>query len=146
MKKSVPPYRSSDSVNDEVGYGKPPRRTQFKKGQSGNPKGRPQGQTNLASVLEKALREKVMITENGQRKCITKLEAAVKQLVNLATSGDLRALRQLAALARSGAERSADVTAPTAAMSDVDQKVLQGVLRRFGATSQGAEDEKPDDQ
>lgn len=38
----------------EVGYGKPPQRTQFKKGQTGNPKGRPKGATTFA---EAAMRE-----------------------------------------------------------------------------------------
>jgi DNA modification methylase len=130
-----------DSNSDnEVGYGKPPQHSKFKKGRSGNPKGRPKGKPNLATVLEKALREKVVINENGQRKTVTKREAAIKQLVNKAASGDLRALQQLAALARSGEERSAEATPPTATMKEVDQKVLQGVLRRFGATCQGAED------
>jgi hypothetical protein len=126
---------NSDS---EMGYGKPPQHCKFKKGQSGNPKGRPKGKTNLATVLEKALREKVAINENGQRKTVTKLEAAITQLVNKAASGDLRALQQLAALVRSGEERSAQVTPPTATMTEMDQKVLEGVLRRFGATSPGA--------
>lgn len=130
-----------DSNSDnEVGYGKPPQHGKFKKGQSGNPKGRPKGKPNLATVLEKALREKVVIDENGQRKTVTKREAAIKQLVNKAASGDLRALQQLAALVRYGEERSAEATPPTATMTEVDQKVLQGVLRRFGATCQGAED------
>jgi hypothetical protein len=132
--------------NDEVGYGNPPKKTQFKKGQSGNPRGRPKGQPNLATVLEKALHEKVIINENGRRRAVTKLEAAVKQLVNKAASGDLRALQQLAALARTGEERSAEPVASTATMTEVDKKVLEGVLRRFGATVQGAEDAKSDSE
>jgi Family of unknown function (DUF5681) len=136
-----------DSKSDnEVGYRKPPQHSKFKKGQSGNPKGRPKGKPNLANVLEKALREKVVINESGQRKTITKLEAAIKQLVNKAASGDLRALQQLAALVRSGEERSAEATPPTATMTEVDQKVLEGILRRFGATRQGAEDADHTDQ
>jgi len=134
-----------DSNSDnEVGYGKPPQHAKFKKGQSGNPRGRPKGKPNLATVLEKALREKVIITENGRRQTVTKFEAAIKQMVNKAASGDLRALQQLAALVRSGEEDSVEPTASTATMTEVDQKVLQGVLRRFGATVQGAEDAKSD--
>ena len=128
----------ADEREYSVGKGKPPQHTRFQKGQSGNPKGRPKGKTNLATVLEKALREKVVINENGQRKTVTKLEAALTALVNKAASGDLRALQQLAALVRSGEERSAQVTPPTATMTEMDQKVLQGVLRRFGATGPGA--------
>ena len=70
-----------------VGYGKPPQSTRFKKGTSGNPKGRPKGTLNLTTVFAKTLREKVVINEHGQRKTVTKFEAAVKQLVNKSCLG-----------------------------------------------------------
>ena len=78
-----------------VGYRSPPEATRFKKGVSGNPRGRPKGSLNVATVLTKTLRERVTITENGRRKTVTKLEAALKQLVNKAAAGDLRALHHL---------------------------------------------------
>lgn len=130
--------------NDEVGFGKPPRRTQFKKGQSGNPRGRPKGKPNLATALEKALREKVVVNENGRRKVITKLEAAIKQLVNKAASGDLRALQQLASLARTGEERVSETVSPITELSHTDQKVMQGILRRFGAKIEEVDDAESD--
>ena len=79
----------------EVGYKKPPADSRFEPGQSGNPQGRPKGTLNFATTLLKTLRERVVINENGRRKEITKLQAAVKQLVNKAASGALRALNQL---------------------------------------------------
>jgi hypothetical protein len=79
----------------EVGFQRPPRHTQFRRGTSGNPKGRPRETKNLAAVLEEALAEKVAIVENGRRRKITKRSAMIKQLVNKAASGDLRASRQL---------------------------------------------------
>ena len=78
-----------------VGYGRPPRRSQFRKGRSGNPKGRPRDSRNLAQVLAEALEEKVAIVENGKRRKITKRDVMIKQLVNKAAAGDLRACRQL---------------------------------------------------
>ena len=84
----------------KVGYGKPPKEHRFKKGQSGNPKGRPKGALNIATVIDRVLREQVVITENGERKTISKLEASVKQVVNKAASGDLRAFQQVPSLAR----------------------------------------------
>src|ERR1700682_2839963 len=79
----------------EVGFQRPPRHTQFRKGTSGNPKGRPREAKNLAAVLEEALAEKVPIVENGRGRKNTKRSAMIKQLVNKAASGDLRASRQL---------------------------------------------------
>ena len=93
--KLVPPEES----RERAGYCAPPEATRFKKGVSGNPKGRPKGRVNVATALTKALREKVVINENGRRRTVTKLEAAVKQLVNKAAGGDLRALRHLTELA-----------------------------------------------
>jgi Family of unknown function (DUF5681) len=74
----------------EVGYGRPPLEHRFQPGRSGNPRGRPKGARNLASVVAATLGERIVVTENDRRKRITKLEAAVKQLVNRAAAGDAR--------------------------------------------------------
>jgi hypothetical protein len=83
--------RSSDY---QVGYGKPPQHTRFRKGQSGNPKGRPKALPSLATVVNQVFNERVAIKENGERRVITKLQAALKQLANKAASGDQRAIRE----------------------------------------------------
>ena len=128
----------------EVGFGKPPAGTRFKTGQSGNPKGRPKGTLNMASALARTLREKVVVNESGRRKVITKLEAAVKQLVNKAASGDLSALRHLANLVASAEERSAQSPVADSALSADDQKVVQGILERFGNGNIGGEEDEID--
>ena len=114
----------------QVGYGNPPEHTRFKKGKSGNPRGRPKGALNIATVLERALRDKVVINENGVRKTVTKLEAAVKQLVNKAASGDLAAMRQLSALA-GAAEIEAAATQKESSMAEADQKIMNRLLERL---------------
>ncbi len=114
-----------------VGYGTPPESTRFRKGVSGNPKGRPKGSLNLATAFLKALHEKVVVSENGRRKTITKLEAALKQLVNKAASGELRALRQLLELARDAEGRQNLPGIPNAVLNDLDHEVIQGILERF---------------
>ena len=82
----------------EVGYGRPPAHTRFRKGQSGNPKGRrPQGKT-LPEEIVKAMSAKVAVTENGERKLVRRGEVIVRQLTNKAAAGDLRAIRLLADL------------------------------------------------
>ena len=82
----TPESRPED--NYEVGYGKPPKHSRFKKGQSGNPSGRPRRSANLATHFEAALNEKVAIVENRRRRKITKGEAIAKQLINRAVQGD----------------------------------------------------------
>ena len=85
-------------ADDDVGYGKPPRHSQFKKGRSGNPNGRPKGSKSVVSAVQRALSETVVINENGRRKTISKLDAAAKQLVNKAATGDPRSIQHLLGL------------------------------------------------
>jgi hypothetical protein len=84
----------------QVGYKKPPPQHQFAKGRSGNPNGRPKKPKTINTLLDQALKETVLVNENGRRKTITKFEAFVKQLVNKATSGDVRLIKALIELLR----------------------------------------------
>jgi Family of unknown function (DUF5681) len=90
----------------EVGFGKPPKRTQFKKGRSGNPKGRPRKKPDLYSELTKVLREK--ITVEGQQEKVTVQQALLRRLRDQALRGELWAGKLLqkvvAALPESGSE------------------------------------------
>src|SRR5215204_1766862 len=49
----------------DVGYKKPPVHTRFRKGRSGNPRGRPKGSANYLTTLRRVLAQKVTITELG---------------------------------------------------------------------------------
>ncbi len=77
----------------EVGYGKPPRNTQFKKGVSGNPKGRPRKALDFNHELLRESRSSVIINENGKRRRVSKHELVIKQLIHKAVSGNIPALR-----------------------------------------------------
>ena len=81
-----------------VGYCKPPKDKQFRKGVSGNPNGRPKGAPNMPKILQKTLSESVEIIEGGKPKTISKMEAATRRLVDQAIAGDMHAFRVLSAL------------------------------------------------
>jgi len=114
----------------EVGYGKPPCETRFQKGQSGNPRGRPCGAKNLKTRVREALKEPVLVTENGRRRKVTKGEAIITQLVNRAANADLRAVKILLDLLRD-IEAETEPAAETSAFSEADEKVLEQLRARF---------------
>lgn len=95
---------SDDPIHDalpvEVGYGKPPVHTRFKPGQSGNPRGRPKGQRNLAGEIERAMAMPVPVTVNGRRRKVSTITALVWRLREKALNGDLKSLQMLFALSQ----------------------------------------------
>ena len=113
-----------------VGYGKPPLHTRFKQGQSGNPKGRPRGAKNLASLLNEALNELVLVAEDGGRKRISKRKAAFKQLVNEAAKGNWRALKLLVDILQD-IERRTEPQTEESSFSLADEKVLAQLAARL---------------
>jgi hypothetical protein len=132
----------ADDLNSkhEIGYKHPPKRTQFRPGISGNPKGRPTGRRNVATVVRRTLAEKVIINENGIRKTVTKLEAAIKQLANKAVSGDLNAMRQLLPVLAVLDDSAADL--PPARLDNDDQKVMERVLARLAEPFNGVKNDE----
>src|ERR1700674_3590437 len=79
----------------KVGFGTPPLDTRFKKGKSGNPKGRAKGSEDFARLLEKTLRQRVTANVDGRRQSMTMLKAIITQLVTRAASGDQRKMKLL---------------------------------------------------
>lgn len=110
-----------DDGDDEVGYGKPPRAHQFKPGQSGNPKGRPKGKKNEATMLEELLFRKIKIREGGRERRITLFEGMLRRFAEDLLKGNIKAAAFL--FSRYGATSSDDVR--QAELSDDDQAVLK---------------------
>ncbi len=117
----------------EVGYGKPPRASRFQTGVSGNPKGRPRGSKNLATVVLKESRKKITINGPRGRREVTKLEATVMQLANKSAQGDLRAAREFIPLIGRSEESAAVGTAPLT-FNELDQKLLAGLQHRLSSS------------
>jgi hypothetical protein len=84
--------------NERVGYKNPPRHTQFKPGQSGNPAGRPPASRNLRTELIDELGEEVILREGNRDVRLTRQRAIVKKLVAAAIAGDIRAITAVANL------------------------------------------------
>jgi uncharacterized protein DUF5681 len=121
---------SHDDERDyEVGYGKPPRYSQFKRGQSGNPRGRPAGSKNLGTLVSEALNEPVIVVENGGRRKISKREAIIKQLVNRSAKADWRAIKILLDIVRELEGRIEPETAESS-FSAADEKVIEQIKAR----------------
>jgi Family of unknown function (DUF5681) len=76
----------------EIGYRRPPKTGQFKKGKSGNPMGRPKGSSNFLTFLEQELGQSISVNENGKKKTITRMQAMVKRMVADALQGNHKAL------------------------------------------------------
>ena len=84
----------------EIGYRRPPPAGRFKKGASGNPKGRPKGSRNFLTLLEQELAQTIVVTENGKKKSVSRMQAMVKRMVAGALQGDQKALLTLVEILR----------------------------------------------
>ena len=82
----------SEDTDEPVGRGKPPRKTRFKDGQSGNPKGRPKGSKNRKTVLTEIAFEKRCITRGGTRLEASNAELLLLLLHKAAVAGNQKAL------------------------------------------------------
>ena len=78
-----------------VGFGKPPRASQFKKGTSGNPKGRPKAVdiSDITPLIEGIFSEPIKMREGEQTRTVSNLEAMLRAQVMLALKGEPKAIR-----------------------------------------------------
>lgn len=87
-------FEDDDDYEYKVGYRKPPRHTQFKKGASGNPKGRPKASKNPAEALAKELSQTVHLKINGETQNMKAMDAIFKQIVAQAIKGNTPILKK----------------------------------------------------
>ena len=116
----------ADDGDDRVGYRRPPKRTRFRPGQSGNPRGRPRGDRSLSDIVRKIVGQKVAITEKGVTRRVPRIEAILLRAAGEASRGDARALRLLLQLAeRYGESAQTGADHETLAAEDF------AILRRY---------------
>lgn len=133
-KRKITRLRLQDDSEEDVGYGKPPRATRFKPGESGNPKGRPRGSKNESTILKELLNEKLSLRQpNGRIKKIPALEGVHRKQLERALKGDVKSaafvLNRYAALV--SGELQIDE------LSDDDRAVLDAFARRLKDTNNG---------
>jgi hypothetical protein len=79
----------------EVGYGKPPKESRFKAGQSGNPKGRAKNARNLKTDLTKLLAQKISVREGERKFRVSAQEGVLMSLMAKCLKGDTKAINTL---------------------------------------------------
>lgn len=115
-----------------VGYGKPPVHTRFRKGQSGNPLGRPRRKTDLASLLMRAL-DRPSASEG--RNAGTQREAIIAALVEKSAAGDLRATKLVFELLRQAGPATAPLASSPGSPDDDPRRILLRKLARLAGES-----------
>jgi|HubBroStandDraft_5_1064220.scaffolds.fasta_scaffold297778_1 hypothetical protein len=83
----------------EVGYGKPPKDSQFKAGQSGNPKGRKKNSRNLKTDLTTILQKRISVREGDRKFRVSGQEGVLMSLMAKSLKGDTKAINTLINLA-----------------------------------------------
>ena len=97
----------------------------------------------FSTLLYEALQEKVVVvTEKGQRRAITKLEAALIQLANRAAQGEHKATQTLLGLIHE-IERSTDASSDPGSFTKDDEQVLKFIREQLVGQGKGAGDEEP---
>ena len=78
----------SAQKGDLVGFANPPKHSQFKKGKSGNPKGRPKGSKSFNTVVQDAFDQQVSMTKNGKTMKVPLIHAMMTKVIAMALTGN----------------------------------------------------------
>jgi hypothetical protein len=111
------------SPEEAVGYGRPPKATRWKPGQSGNPRGKTKGVKSLKKIVQNEAASKIIVKEGGKSKTLTKAEVVLKALWSKAMQGDVKAILAVMTLLKEMLPTDA-VEASKAGLSAEDQKIL----------------------
>jgi len=130
-----------------VGYKKPPKHTQFKPGQSGNPRGRPKGSKNLKTELAEALAETVIVREGDVTRTVSKRRALLTSQVNRAIKGDAKSAALITSLDSRLLDEGDDPVRITEIIHEDDRAVVETLKHRLSLKREkdDREDGSPDE-
>ena len=89
------PIRIQNQWKSEFGYGRPPKASQFKPGQSGNPGGRPKGKPDVRREIEDVLSELVLVNFGGEERRISLVAAVMLKQCEKALEGNHRSAESI---------------------------------------------------
>ena len=115
----------------EVGYGKPPKHTQFKPGYSGNKKGRLKGSANLFTAVEKLQNERVRIVHNGKQKSISVTEAILRKAGMDALNGNAKAQKIMLDYFEKNERRKEELAQRVEALREDDRTLLAETIKEY---------------
>jgi len=133
-----------DREDFEIGFGKPPSHTQFKKGQSGNPKGRPEGSKSLATTFNELAGEKMWVNTPKGRKRMSLIEMGIMQLLTRSAKGEPRAIREVIQMKKTFGDVVPEQAAPIFQVHFVKSKHREIEMPRIEAPKEPISDEKND--
>lgn len=145
MKPPKPTKNLPPSGAYKVGYGKPPKSGQFKPGQSGNPKGRPKRPPTTEELFLKEAARLVGVRVGDQIAHLSRREALVRKLFQMALEGNLKAMTMLVPIlfqgevSRAEREPGPEATAAWGSALAPDEETLRRMFERFQHLSEPGE-------
>lgn len=121
--------KKNNGGNYKIGHKKPPKETQWQKGESGNPNGRPKKKpSTFESEVFAVICKKIVVSVGGKQVELTKRQLLIDQIITRAIKGEPTMVRLALPLLKM-AESS-----PTFEVQPEDEAALQSLLKRMGVS------------
>jgi hypothetical protein len=135
MKKGADASEPPSHGDYEVGYGRPPKHKQFVPGTSGNPKGRPKGRKNIATIITEMAMQPMIITEGGRRRTVPRMAALMLTMWAEAFKGNPKAWVAVLQGLREVGSLQAEAEGAEQPLSDDDHALISDYLKKVAGVS-----------